>query len=137
MYAIGTLSARFPDSKSTLKCPLVRLSVRVPVAKLPVRYQHIFGMLIQDLFGTLKRPFVRVSVHNVESSFMYAIGTLSDAQANFIKMQVDKAHVAVSNWPTEDFQEARLSDPCTLKRADTNSAQLKEFFFSFSNISFL
>jgi len=54
------------------------------------------------------------------------------AQANFIRMQVDKAHVAVPNWPTEDFQEARLRDPCTLKRAGTNSAQLKEFFFSFS-----
>jgi len=55
MYAIGTLSARFPDSESTLKRPLVRLSVRVPVAKLPVRYQHAFGTLIQDLIGTLKR----------------------------------------------------------------------------------
>jgi len=55
MYAIGTLSARFPDSESTLKRRLVRLSVRVPVAKLPIRYQHAFGTLIQDLFGTLKR----------------------------------------------------------------------------------
>jgi len=35
MYAIGTLSARFPDPESTLKRPLVRLSVRVPVANLP------------------------------------------------------------------------------------------------------
>jgi len=59
------------------------------------------------------------------------IARFSHAQANFIRMQVDKAHVAIPNWPTEDFQEARLSDPCTLKRADTNSAQLKEFFFSF------
>jgi len=48
-------------------------------------------------------------------------------------MQVDKAHVAVPNWPTEDFLEALLSDPCTLRRAGTNSAQLKEFFFSFSS----
>jgi len=56
MYAIGTLSVRFPDSESTLKRPLVRLSVRVPIAKLHVRYQHAFGMLIQVLIGTLKRP---------------------------------------------------------------------------------
>jgi len=47
-------------------------------------------------------------------------------------MQVNKAHVAAPNCPTEDFLEARLSDPCTLKRAGTNSAQLKEFFFFFS-----
>jgi len=47
-------------------------------------------------------------------------------------MQVDKAHVAAPYWPTEDFLEARLSDPCTLMHADTNFAQLKEFFFSFS-----
>jgi len=40
--------------------------------------------------------------------------------------------MVVPNWPTEDFQEAHLSDPCTLKRAGTDSAQLKEFFFSFS-----
>jgi len=51
-------------------------------------------------------------------------------------MQVDKAYVTVPNWPTKDFQEARLSDPCTLKGAGMNSAQLKEFFFSFSMISF-
>ena len=55
------------------------------------------------------------------------IARFPHAQANFIRMQVDKAHVTVPNWPTKDFQEARLSDPCTLKRADTNSAQLKEF----------
>jgi len=48
-----TLSARFPDSESTLKRPLIRLSVRVPVAKLHVRYQHAFGTLIQDLFARL------------------------------------------------------------------------------------
>jgi len=47
-------------------------------------------------------------------------------------MQVDKAHMAAPNWPTEDFLEARLSDPCTLKHAGTKSAQLKEFLFSFS-----
>ena len=56
MYTIGTPSARFPDSESTLTRPPVRLSVRVPAAKFPVRYQHAFGTLIQDLFGTLKRP---------------------------------------------------------------------------------
>jgi len=56
MYAIDTLSVRFPDSESTRKRPLVRLSVRVPVAKLHVRYQHAFGTLIQDLICTLKRP---------------------------------------------------------------------------------
>ena len=60
------------------------------------------------------------------------IARFSHAQTDFIRMQVDKAHVAVPNWPTEDFQEACLSDPCTLKRAGTNSTQLKEFFFSFS-----
>jgi len=56
MYAISTLSTRFPDLESTLKRPPVRLSLRVPVAKLPVRYQHAFGTLIQYLIGTLKRP---------------------------------------------------------------------------------
>jgi len=56
MYVIGTLSARFPDSESTLKRPLVRLSVRVSVAKLHVRYQHAFGSLIKDSTDTLKRP---------------------------------------------------------------------------------
>jgi len=76
MYAIGTLSARFPDLESTLKRPLVRLSVRVPVAKIPVRYQHAVGTLIKDSTGTLKRPIVRVSVHNVESSDLYADCTL-------------------------------------------------------------
>ena len=61
MYAIGTLSTRFPDSESTLKRPLVRLSVLVTVANLHVRYQHACGSLIQDSTGTLKRPIVRVS----------------------------------------------------------------------------
>jgi hypothetical protein len=46
-------------------------------------------------------------------------------------MQVDKAHVAVPNWPTEDFQEAHLSNAWTLKRAGMNSAQLKEFSILF------
>jgi len=46
-------------------------------------------------------------------------------------MQVDKAHMAVPNWPTEDFQEARLSDPCTLKREGTNLAHINSFLFSF------
>jgi len=76
MYAIGTLSARFPDSESTLKRPLVRLCVRVPAANLPVRYQHACGSLIKDSTGTLKRPIVRVSVHIIESSDQYADYTL-------------------------------------------------------------
>ena len=110
--------------------PSRTLSVLVLVANLHVRYLHACGLLIKDSTGTLKRPVVRLRVHNVESSDLYADCT--HAQANFIRMQVDKAHVAVPNWPTKDFQEARLSDPYTLKRAGTNYAQLKEFFFSFS-----
>jgi len=81
MYAIGTLPARCPDSESTLKCPLVRLSVRVPVANLHVRYQHACGSFIKDSIGTLKRPIVRVSVHNVKSSNLYADCTL-DARSS-------------------------------------------------------
>jgi len=59
------------------------------------------------------------------------IARFPHAQANFIRIQVDKAHVAVPNWPTEDFQEARLSDPCTLKRAGTNLTHINSFLFSF------
>jgi len=54
-----------------------RLSVLVPVAKLHVRYQHACGSLIKDSICTLKRPVARLSVHNVESSDLYANCTLS------------------------------------------------------------
>jgi len=53
------------------------------------------------------------------------------AQANFIRLQVDKAHVAAPNWPTKDILVARLSERRTLKRADTNSAQTNSFLLSF------
>jgi len=109
MYAIGTLPARFPDSKSTLKRPLVRLSVLGPVANLHVRFQHACGSLIKVSIGTLKRLVIRLSVHNVESSDLYADCTLPARSSELHQMQVDKAHVAVPNWTKEDFQEARLS----------------------------
>ena len=89
----------------------VRLSVLGPVANLHVRFQHAYGSLIKASSGTLKRPVVRLSVHNVESSDLYADCTLPGRLSELHQMQVDKAHVAVPNWTKEDFQEARLSDP--------------------------
>ena len=109
MYTIGTLPARFPDSESTLKRPLVRVSVLVPVANLHVCFQYACGSLIKVSIGTLKRPVVRLSVHNVESSDMYADCTLLAHSSELHQMQVDKAHVVVPNWTKEDFQGARLS----------------------------
>jgi len=58
------------------KIQRARLSVLVPVANLHVRYQHACGSLIKDSIGTIKRPVVRVSIHNVESSDLYADCTL-------------------------------------------------------------
>ena len=95
MYAIGTLPARFQDWDSTLKRPLVRLSVLDPVANLHVRFQHAYGSLIRASGGTLKRPVVRFSVHNVESSDLYADCTLRVRLSELRQMQVDKAHVTV------------------------------------------
>jgi len=111
MYTIGTLPARFPDSESTLKRPIVRLSVLGPVANLHVRFQHAYDSLIKAFIGTLKRPVVRLSVHNVESSDLYANCTLPARSSELHQMQGDKLHVAVPNWTKEDFHEARLSDP--------------------------
>jgi len=128
------LPARFPDSESTLKHPLVRLSVLVPVANLHVRFQHACGSLIKLSIGTLKWPIVRLSVHNVESSDLYADCTLPTRSSKLHQMRVDKAHVAVPNWTKEDFQGARLSNPCTLKRAGTNLAHVNSFLFSFHTI---
>jgi len=59
MYAIGTLPARFPDSESTLKRLIVRLSVLGPVANLHVRFRHACGSLIKVFIGTLKRTQCR------------------------------------------------------------------------------
>ena len=134
MYAIGTLPARFPDSERRLKRPIVRLSVLGPVANLHIRFQHACGSLIKVFIGTLKRPVVRLSVHNVESSDLYADCTLPARSSELHQMQVDKTHVAVPNWTKEDFQEARLSDPCTLKRAGTILAHINSFLFSFQHI---
>jgi len=103
MYVIGTLPERFQDSESTLKRPLVRLSVLGPVANFHVRFQHAYGSLIKASSGTLKRRVVRLSVHNVESSDMYADCMLPVRLSELHQIQVDKAHVAVPNWTKEDF----------------------------------
>ena len=108
LYAIGTLPERFQDSDSTLKRPVVRLSVLGPVANLVVRFPHAYSSLAKASSCTLTRPTVRLSVPNVESSDLYADCTLPVRLSELRQMQVDKAHVAVPNWVKGRFPDGTL-----------------------------